>query len=290
MACDILFHVLRCKKLNLGSRAVSGHIIKSTRYIYISIIMPSRPLIVSIEGNIGAGKTTIIDKLQEKMRANTDILFLREPVDIWEGIKDPETGENILQKFYGNPSKYAFSFQVMAYATRISLIREAIRNNQHCKMIICERSLDADKQIFAQMLHDDGMIDNVHFQIYNRFYTEYSDDFSLNGIVYIDADAEICHQRIAKRSRTGEGGIELAYLEKCKSYHDNWLLHNSIETDVLRIHANDEVSYDLSDINDKGGVWVNQIEKYIYEQIATHIHNDHYLHNSASSRGDYVFA
>ena len=50
--------------------------------------MQAGPLIVSVEGNIGAGKTTIIDKLQEKMRSNKDILFLREPVDVWEGIKN----------------------------------------------------------------------------------------------------------------------------------------------------------------------------------------------------------
>jgi deoxyadenosine/deoxycytidine kinase len=249
--------------------------------------MPVRPLIISIEGNIGAGKTTIIDKLQEKMRANTDVLFLREPVDIWESIKDPDSGENILQKFYGNPTKYAFSFQVMAYATRISLIREAIRNNKHCKMIICERSLDADKQIFAQMLHDDGMIDNLQFQIYNRFYTEYSDDFSLNGIVYIDADADICFQRIAKRSRSGEGGIEQSYLEKCKLYHDNWLIHNPIATNVLRINANDEVSYNLDDIKDKGLVWVKQIEQYIYERIVS---NAEPVLSNLQLRKDYVFA
>ncbi len=131
--------------------------------------MATRPIIISIEGNIGAGKTTIIDRLQQKMHNVTDILFLREPLDIWESIKDPITGDNILQKFYQNPRQFAFSFQVMAYATRVSLIREAIRQNRNCKVIICERSLEADKNIFAQMLHDDGLIDDIQFQIYNRF-------------------------------------------------------------------------------------------------------------------------
>jgi|LauGreDrversion4_2_1035121.scaffolds.fasta_scaffold21419_2 deoxyadenosine/deoxycytidine kinase len=225
--------------------------------------MQAGPLIVSVEGNIGAGKTTIIDKLQEKMRSNKDILFLREPVDVWEGIKDPISGENILQKFYGNPTKYAFSFQVMAYATRISLIREAIRNNSDCKMIICERSLDADKNIFAQMLHDDGMIDNIQFQIYNRFYKEYSTDYKLDGIVYIDADADVCFRRISNRARAGESGIELSYLEKCKDYHDNWLLNKHLGTSLLRINANEEVSYDANNLNDQGVRWLNEVERYI---------------------------
>ena len=55
----------------------------------------SRPMIISIEGNIGAGKTTIIDKLEEKMSNRQDVVFLREPVDIWEAITDKNTNEKI---------------------------------------------------------------------------------------------------------------------------------------------------------------------------------------------------
>ena len=113
-----------------------------------------------------------------------------------------------LVKFYKDPAKYAFPFQVMAYATRLSMIRNMIKNNPECQIIICERSLDADKNIFAKMLYKDGLIDEVCFQIYNKFYTEYSDDFNLKGIIYIDADPDICFERIKKRARNGEGNIE----------------------------------------------------------------------------------
>jgi deoxyadenosine/deoxycytidine kinase len=225
--------------------------------------MSSKPIIISIEGNIGAGKTTIIDKLQQKMSGSTDVLFLREPVDIWESIKDPKTGENILQKFYQNPSQYAFSFQVMAYATRVSLIREAIHNNRDCKVIICERSLDADKNIFAQMLNDDGLIDDIQFQIYTRFYKEYSTEFKLDGIIFVDANAEICYRRVSTRARDGEAGIELSYLMKCKKYHDDWLVHNHNYTSVLRLDTNEDVVYDFTDKNDQGIKWLEEIETYI---------------------------
>ena len=68
----------------------------------------SKPIFISIEGNIGSGKSTILEKLQEFMRDNNRIVFLKEPVDIWETIKDENTGENILQKFYKNQDKYNF--------------------------------------------------------------------------------------------------------------------------------------------------------------------------------------
>jgi signal recognition particle GTPase len=43
-----------------------------------------RPRIVSLEGNIGAGKSTLIEKLKKKYNGNPKILFLPEPVNIWE--------------------------------------------------------------------------------------------------------------------------------------------------------------------------------------------------------------
>lgn len=219
----------------------------------------SRPMIISVEGNIGAGKTTIIDKLEEKMANRTDVVFLREPVDIWESITDKNTNENILQKFYGNTKRYSFSFQVMAYSTRLSLIREAVRNNPNCKVIVCERSLDADKNIFAKMLYDDGMIEDIEYQIYQHFYKEYSSEFKLDGIVYIDANAETCDKRVKKRSRDGESTIELDYLKKCETYHNNWLKHNKKEVNVFHIDTSEDVCYN----NDKGIEWLDSIEGYI---------------------------
>ena len=226
--------------------------------------MASRPLIISIEGNIGAGKSTVIENLSMKLAGNNEIILLKEPVDIWESIRETSTGENILQKFYRDSHKYAFSFQVMAYVTRLSLIRNTIRENPHCKVIICERSLDADRNIFAKMLFDDGLIEDIHYQIYQRFYNEYAKEYRLDGIVYIDADADVCHRRIAKRSRDGESGIPLEYLQKCKQYCDDWLQSIRSTTDVLHIDTNEDVNYDANDRSDKGIQWLQKIEEYIY--------------------------
>lgn len=229
--------------------------------------MSTRPLIISIEGNIGAGKSTIIDNLSKMLEGNTEIILLKEPVDIWESIRETNTGENILQKFYKNSQKYAFSFQVMAYVTRLSLLRNTIRENPDCKVIICERSLDADRNIFAKMLFDDGQIEDIHYQIYLRFYNEYAKEYKLDGIVYIDADAEVCHRRIAKRSRDGEAGIPLEYLRRCKQYCDDWLQSIQSSTDVLHINTNEDVTYDITDKNEQGNQWLKRIEEYIQRHV-----------------------
>jgi len=228
--------------------------------------MSNRPLLISIEGNIGAGKTTIVEKLQcfiESIGASREILLLREPVDIWESMKDND-GESILEKFYKDQHRHAFPFQVMAYATRIALLRKAISENPSCKVILCERSLAADKHIFAKMLHDDGIIEPIHYQIYQKFCGELADEFGLDGIVYIDAGAEVCHERILKRSRQGESGISLEYLQKCESYHNAWLANSALENPPIhRIDATTHIEYDLTDPTNLGYQWLAQIHRFI---------------------------
>jgi deoxycitidine kinase/deoxyguanosine kinase len=221
-----------------------------------------RPNIYSIEGNIGSGKTTIIENLQKLFECDNSVVFIREPVDIWQTIKD-SNGETILSKFYKDPAKWAFTFQVMAYSTRLSMLREVVRNNPSCRTIICERSLDADKHIFAKMLHDDGLIDDVSYQIYQRFYGEFQDEFQLDGIIYIDADAHICKERVEKRARDGEDSVSLEYLQKCQHYHEVWLSGQELNARVLKIKTNENVTYDLTSPSDKGLVWMMSIAEFI---------------------------
>lgn len=217
------------------------------------------PKIISIEGGIGAGKTTIIEHLEKIYKNDGTVQFIREPVSIWESIQDNK-GENILQKFYKDAAKFAFTFQVMAFVTRLSMIRKIVKENPDCKMIICERSLDADRNIFAKMLFDDGFIDDIHYKIYLKFYDEYKDDFKLDGIVYINADAEVCSGRIQKRARGGEESVPLDYLKNCQRYHDAWL-DALPEGMVLNIKTNEDVSYN----GDQGSVWLEKIKEYVSE-------------------------
>ena len=57
-------------------------------------------LILSVEGNIGAGKSTLLEQAKNSIpsRINKKVIFLQEPVDLWDNIKD-SNGETILTKF-----------------------------------------------------------------------------------------------------------------------------------------------------------------------------------------------
>ena len=79
--------------------------------------------IISIEGNIGSGKSTLLEHLKTYYSNNDNVLFLREPVNEWNNIKD-EKGETILAKFYAEQEKYSFTFQMMAYISRLKILKD----------------------------------------------------------------------------------------------------------------------------------------------------------------------
>lgn len=113
----------------------------------------SRPFaykIVSIEGNIGSGKTTLLANIRKTLGENKNIVFLKEPVDTWDTIRDAQ-GQTMLQKFYADQEKYSFPFQMMAYITRLTLLRTAIRQNPDA-IIITERSLYV-RRVRRSLLH-----------------------------------------------------------------------------------------------------------------------------------------
>lgn len=192
--------------------------------------------VFSVEGNIGSGKSTLIPQLKsilqhiEKDDFRYNIVYLTEPVDIWESIKDKE-GKNIIEKFYGNNTKYAFSFQMMAYISRLHQIKEVL-NKSYNTIIICERSIFTDRYVFAKMLYQSNHIEDIEYQIYLKWFDEFSKDIPYKGIIYIKTSPSTCLERIAKRNRPGET-IPLEYLINCDNYHDNWIHQNNTFPSVL---------------------------------------------------------
>jgi deoxyadenosine/deoxycytidine kinase len=222
--------------------------------------MSALPVIIAIEGNIGAGKTTIFDKLKERLANRVEVVFMPEPVDIWESIVDTK-GETVLAKFYRDPVKYAFSFQVMAYSTRLAMLRKTIRENPGCSTIICERSLEADRNIFAKMLRSSGKMEEVEFQIYEMLYHDTAAEFPLDRVVYIDAEPSKCLERIGKRARNGESSIPLDYLIQCREYYDDWLLI-ARRSKLLHLNTNPDATY-TGENDDLGKGWIDQICDFI---------------------------
>ena len=202
--------------------------------------------IITIEGNIGVGKSTILHFLKKKINKlnMSDIVFLQEPVGEWEKIK--VNNITILEKFYEEPEKYAFSFQLMAFITRLVILQKAIEKNPNA-IIISERCLLTDKYIFAQMLYDTEKIDSYSYQIYNLWFNYFFDKLPKHKHIYLKSSPNLITQRINNRKRSGENKIDIHYLAKCNTYHDNFFINN----DDLLVDINmDNIELFSNNLND----------------------------------------
>ena len=180
--------------------------------------------IFTIDGNIGSGKSTLIEMLRGEYK------IIDEPVTEWNTIVDND-GENIITKFYKDITRWAFPFQMMAYISRLVKFKEMIKKYPNA-ILISERSTFTDYNVFAKMLYDSKKITEIEYTIYCKWFDEFMKEIPIKGYIYLKTSPEICLQRIKKRGRGGENNITLEYLKSCHEYHEQWLKN---ETNLLII-------------------------------------------------------
>lgn len=212
------------------------------------------PRIISIEGNIGSGKSTLLRHITDVFkREGLDVVLLQEPVGAWEEIKDKK-GMTMLEKFYKDQTRYAFSFQMMAYISRLALLKDAVDKHPGA-VIITERSLYTDKYVFAKMLYDTKYIEEAEYSIYKKWFDTFACDYPISHVVYVKADSPVCLGRIMRRSRNGESVISIDYLVRCNKYHDE-MINNHYKDNALVLDGNNE----FEDVKHQ---WVAEIKKIL---------------------------
>lgn len=211
--------------------------------------------IISIEGNIGSGKSTVCNMLktycnsfnQSRYSHNINYHLVDEPVGEWETIRDKTNeNKNMLELFYEDQDKYSFVFQTTAYITRLQLVKNTIDKiienraseiEEHrgsivqlCNIkhiLILERSLQTDRNVFAKMLYNNKKINEIEWQSYNYWFDNFVNDYGTEKIIYVRVEPTVSYERTKKRNRNGEESIPLDYLKKCHRYHETWI--NEIE-------------------------------------------------------------
>lgn len=183
-------------------------------------------VLISVEGNIGSGKSTLVNMIRQKF---PNVCIIDEPVDEWSSIID-KNGVGILERYYSDQKRWAFAFQMMAFITRA----KRLRNLPESTIIITERSVFTDRAIFAKMLYDSGKIEDIEYTIYLKWFDELSSDIKVDHIIYMKTDPKICYDRVISRGRQGES-IPLEYLEGCHKYHEEWL-----SNEIVHINPTEE--------------------------------------------------
>jgi deoxyadenosine/deoxycytidine kinase len=195
----------------------------------------------TIEGNIGSGKSTFIEQLKKNLKQvnGIPVVYVPEPVEEWENIQSLD-GKNMIELFYQDQPKYAFSFQMMAYITRLHILKKEIKKYPNC-ILISERSLLADYHVFAKMLYEEGHISHENYQIYKRWFYSFLHDIEITGIIYLATTPDICFERCGVRARKGENTISLEYLTRCWEMHQRWMEDELAPVEEIGNNTEDDV-------------------------------------------------
>ncbi len=183
--------------------------------------MSTSTIIVSIEGNIGSGKSTVLQRLKQEY---SEWIFVDEPVQEWLALKNNQ-GESLLEVFYKDKQRWSYTFQNAAILYRYQKLKDALQTVKPNKtnIIVMERCLETDSQIFCRMLNKDGYIDSLEKKLYEDwFHHLHSMLPPINAYIYINTDANLSHKRLLQRARPGES-IPLEYLQELEDYHKSWL-------------------------------------------------------------------
>merc|ERR1711879_85060 len=184
-----------------------------------------KPLVLSIEGNIGAGKSTFL-RVMEGYFGEENVEFIPEPVHLWTNCN----GKNMLEAFYSDTQRYAYMFQSFAFVTRLME-----QSKPQKKLIrILERSGLSD-HCFAENCYENGIMNDIEFAAYETWYNYLVSHMpgTPDGLVYLRTTPKVCHQRMNDRNRQEETGVPLSYLEQLHKRHEEWLPVDSNNDSVL---------------------------------------------------------
>lgn len=170
-----------------------------------------------VEGVIGCGKTTCLQNIERYIAEHglTNVQVVYEPVELWQSL-------GLLHNFYTNKARWAYTFQNMAFITKMMLLEDL----DPAVTYVIERSPHVDRCVFAKLCHETGDISDQEWRLYNLWYDHYMAQFGSKydvEFVYIEASPETCLQRAKERSREDESSIPLAYFQALAEKHEDWL-------------------------------------------------------------------
>ncbi len=178
--------------------------------------------LVLVAGNIGAGKTSLTERLGARLGWRT----------AFESVAD----NPYLAEFYADMRAWSFHLQVFFLGHRAQQHLELARDPRSA---IADRSIYEDAFIFARALHHLGNLSERDYQSYRAIF-----DLVMDGLprpdllLYLRAPVPILFERIRRRGRGIESGITTDYLALLDSFYEDWLQAFSL-CPVLTIQTED---------------------------------------------------
>ena len=165
------------------------------------------PKYIAVSGNIGAGKTTLCEKLGKHFD--------------WE-VQFESTDDNpYLNDFYEDMNRWAFNLQVYFLHNRYKGIVDILKGD---KTVIQDRTIFEDAHIFAPNLHEMGLMSERDFNNYFALFQSMQTQIQAPDLViYLRAGIPTLVNHIGKRGREYEGSISIDYLKRLNVRYDDWI-------------------------------------------------------------------
>jgi deoxyadenosine/deoxycytidine kinase len=167
---------------------------------------------ITIEGNIGAGKTTLANLLAERLNAR---LILEEFAD-----------NPFLAKFYDNPAQYAFSVELFFMAERYKQQKDLVGQQDLFRTLTISDYLFTKCLLFAKVnLPDD------EFRLYQRlFEIMHPQMIQPELLIYLHAPVSKLQENIKKRNRPYEQNIQNDYLYNIQQTYTHYIKQHNMKT------------------------------------------------------------
>lgn len=135
-------------------------------------------------------------------------------------------GHNVLEAFYTNPERYAYTFQSFVFLTRLM---EGGLTPSLLPQRLLERSVFSDSMVFLRAIHNAQWLTEMEFELLTSYFSPLCKKFPQivpNGFIYLRADPETCYRRLQGRAREAENTVSLSYMEEihqCVTFDDPFL-------------------------------------------------------------------
>ena len=101
---------------------------------------------------------------------------------------------------------------------------------------IQDRTIYEDAEIFARVLHAQGSMSDVDYEIYTSLFACMVDFLRKPDVIlYLKASPEVLMARIARRGRESEKGIGIDYIRRLNEAYDAWMVRARMDTEVIEI-------------------------------------------------------
>ncbi|KAL8590032.1 hypothetical protein ACOMHN_007057 [Nucella lapillus] len=185
---------------------------------------------VCVEGNIGCGKTTLLDYFD----LISGVEVIHEPINLWRNVR----GHNPLGKMYEDPGRWSMALQTYIQLTMLDI--HTTPQKEPVRML--ERSIHSARHCFVENLHRSGHMPEIEYVMLDEWYQWIlkTQDVHVDLFVYLYTSPEKCLERIKERCRSEETGITLELLQNLHTLHEDWLKRKRFpcQAPVLTIDAN----------------------------------------------------